>query len=252
MSQSSLADREGGCIGEKFLSLYNGFFSNEDFIDELIQFSIRSTSSQCLTILELGANNGVISLSYKNKRPNNNYIISDFNSEGLVENTSIENKVQCDNKNLPFSSSSVDVVIMRSVLHYEKTEQDIVVVLKEIRRILKNNGVFINQSAIAPSYQDQVFLADIHALVKKNMTMSTHEALMELYKSAGLYIENFQESNFKLKSYFLDFLHRYNCSQEIREAASLVLKKNHNTSIVHLDDDQYYWDINYILYSAIK
>lgn len=250
--ESVLADKKGGHIGEKFLGLYGGFFADVDFISELIKVYIDNVWFDNRKVLELWANNWVISSALKNRIPNNNYIIADLNYEALVENNDIDNKVTCDNKNLSFDNNSIDVVIMRSVLHYEKTDSDIIKVLGEIRRVLKDGWVLIDESAVTVSDEDKLFLASLHKLVGKNMTMNTPSHLLELYRKSWFKIDKFTPSNFRLKSYLTDFLNRYKCYEDTRQNAIVIINQYNNSPIVHIDWDKSFWDINYSIFVAKK
>ncbi|GEM_PF-5039535 len=69
------------------------------------------------------------------------------------DNPSVRKKV-CDNKDLPFSDNTFDLVVARATVHYEKTMEARKQVLEKVKSVLIPGGLFLNQEHAIPSPEE--------------------------------------------------------------------------------------------------
>lgn len=102
----------------------------------------RLVEDNSLKILDVGCYDGIISQNYKK---NTNYVTGiDIHEEPLKKASELLHEVHLIDLNYdwnPLKSNTYDVVIMSAVLEHVFDYRN---VFSEIRRVLKNNGVFIN------------------------------------------------------------------------------------------------------------
>ncbi len=95
-----------------------------------------------LTVVDLGCGSGRHVKLIKDLGVDN-VIGMDYSLNGLKitsENFS-SHVIQNDNKKIPLKSNSVDIIVAWGSLHYNK-KQDLPIMIKEIYRVLKKDGIF--------------------------------------------------------------------------------------------------------------
>lgn len=78
-----------------------------------------------------------------------------------------------ENKEMKVRSNFMDLVLARSVTHYESTPEMERKVLSEVRRVLKPGGFFIDQAPTLYSRAEADLLSHIHQLLPKAMNIQT-------------------------------------------------------------------------------
>lgn len=119
-----------------------GTWVNDEAILFAIMDCIPKLSPQILNVVDLGAGTGAVARYILKKYPFSKSVTAvDICPEMLSKILEPEIKKYVTSlENMPFENDIFDVAISRQCLHYvENLEQAI----KEIRRIIKNNGVFI-------------------------------------------------------------------------------------------------------------
>lgn len=166
----------------------NSWFNDTAVIEEFLYSIDEIVSNLPENISLLGLGSGVGKLDYTVKQYleekynklvhmtiTDRYTIDTVKKEGVVV-------LDVENKSLPFSYESFDLVIARSVTHYEKTREGEGCVLNEIKRVLKPNGFFITEAPFFSNQSDVDLLKKIHSLVSKNMNLKTYDELVSLHK----------------------------------------------------------------------
>ncbi len=157
-----------------------------------------------------------------------------------------------ENKSLPFTNESFDLVIARSVTHYEKTKEDESSVLTEIKRVLKPNGIFITEAPFFSNKNDVELLKKIHSLVSKNMNLKTYDELVSLHKEifSSVLIATKQPS-IPLKTEKTNFNKRYGISEgdsidtEITKLISAY--RTQDIASVWSRDNDFGWTVNFAI-----
>lgn len=152
LAHAILADIKGGMIGTKWGKFYGNYFANPKIaqLTTCACQSILHKLSKNLKILEIGAGTGIVGEAVANflkkKGISIELIISDKIKEQIeVNKNSSTKKIVFDNKKILFPNSIFDIVIARSVTHYEPTLKQEIKVLKEVKRILKG-GDFLSSN----------------------------------------------------------------------------------------------------------
>jgi len=113
------------------------------------------------------------------------YFLSAFNEfckecQGVepytYDNTKFENIIQCSAEHTPFVDKSFDVITMLDVLEHIKDEQP---VLSEVKRLLKDDGVYL---ATVPACQ---WLYSKHDEENGHERRYSKKQLVDLFESAG-------------------------------------------------------------------
>lgn len=182
---ASEADKKGGAIGEDMERVYGGYFGREDVAEDFAE-SVRNIEGELsdtrpLIVYEIGANTGVVgekvSEFLEEDEIEHRLIISDINQEAVTDNPNPETaKIFTENKNMRLPDKGSELVIARSVTHYEPSEEGMIQVLDEVNRVLTEDGIFVNQ-AVSFDNEDEVnMLSGLHEdIVDKDMNVTTSE-----------------------------------------------------------------------------
>lgn len=180
-----IASAEGAGLTES----YNWFKDPEvmqSFVDSSAELVDEGEikSGESLNILGIGSGLGVLEQRtnemLKEKGINTNLFVSDFSFETIADiiKSGKEGEgmyfVQ-DNKAMPIKDSSLDLVLARSVTHYEPTPELERKVLSEISRALKPGGHFIDQAPTLSTRAEADLVRAIHMLLPKEMNIQTEE-----------------------------------------------------------------------------
>lgn len=126
----------------------NSWVNNRDILDPILDH-INQLDKENLNILDLGAGTGAVS-KYLAENLSKSYCITalDISEKMLkkIDNPKI-NVCVADATKIPFPDNYFDVIVSRQCLHYIK---NLDMVICEIKRVLKTNGVFI-LAQIVPS-----------------------------------------------------------------------------------------------------
>lgn len=183
MNKSSDADKKGTYIGNKMGIIYGNYFGREDLIEPITQ-TVKNLSLVNPRILEIGANNGIVARVVSNGcKFNSDTIVSDLNEGGLNDAPANFRKIVADNKNLPIETNGLDLILSRSVTHYERNKKDNDVVLNEVKRVLNKGGYFVNQAVCFSDNYDIEPLKYLHDLVGKEMFIQNERDVIESHRT---------------------------------------------------------------------
>jgi len=142
-------------------------------------------------ILEIGAGDGIVGKFLQEyleaKGVKVEMTLSDFN-ENVLREVQKNGKytfdaVVADNKALPFKGEAFDIVLARSVTHYELTDAEEIKVLEEVKRSLKEGGMFIDQTPSFPTNIEVDLWKRVNALVGRGANMKTTDKTEAMLKN---------------------------------------------------------------------
>lgn len=139
-----------------------------------------------LNILGLGSGTAQMEIEIKNTLQNN-YVGSNLTvtdrfpalKELLPENV---NFVIADVQHLPLTPDSQDLILSRSVNHYQTGEGVEKKFYEEVARVLKPGGIYLNQTISLESEAECELLMKIHALVPKIVDLKNRARLEEILR----------------------------------------------------------------------
>ncbi|HCC06323.1 TPA: hypothetical protein DEP94_03140 [Candidatus Nomurabacteria bacterium] len=130
--------------------LYKGYFGSQEncryFVEHIPQDFLSVSNPK---VLDAGSSLGTVGkyvcreLSGQGITPQ--LILLDTNEEILKKSLDTLYKIVANLKQIPLADSSMNIILLRSVLHYEPTLEAQEAILKEIYRVLAPGGVFISQ-----------------------------------------------------------------------------------------------------------
>jgi ubiquinone/menaquinone biosynthesis C-methylase UbiE len=241
--------------GNKLVKSYTWFNDIEvirNFLDSIEEIAKNLPAE--INILGIGS--GVGNLEYATKslleeRYNKkvNLTITDKITKDVLKSADV-NILNVDNKRLPFKKNTFDLVIARSVTHYEKTKDDELVVLNEVNRVLRDEGYFITEAPYLSTQIEAKLLYEIHLLVSKPMNLKTYEQLLQLHKKT---FKNVMLARSQPKKPLTvqkeNFIKRYGVSGEI---INKILELIKNSSLekrpnVWEDKNNFGWKVSYAI-----
>ena len=143
-------DKEMSARSTVLENLYGGYFGSQEncaYFSEHIpeDFFLRKNP----TILDAGSSMGTVGKYVQrellNKGVTSRLVLVDTNEEALKKSTSTAEKIVANLKGIPLPDSSVDMILLRSVLHYEPTLEAQQSIIKELHRVLIPGGILISQ-----------------------------------------------------------------------------------------------------------
>ena len=241
--------------GTKLTESYS-WFTDEDVINDFLLTVEEISDRLPEKIRILGIGSGVGNLDYKVKEHlENKYhkdvslIISDRQIKDVIKKDGVE-IIEVDNKELPFEEDSFDLVIARSVTHYEKDTDNETKVLKELQKVLSPNGYFITEAPYFDNKEEAKLMRDIHSLLPKFMNLKTYDELLVIHKDI------FKETNLAKKQpnkpLFVDkkdFDKRYDISDEIINKTINLINQHKPEDIpnVWTKDNNFGWSIKFAI-----
>lgn len=262
--RSFLADKKGGMIGAEMGKIYSNYFENQEVLnyfnfalDEIDDKKIQSIE----TILEIGANAGIVGESVKHylesKEIKANLIISDINRETLLDNKNPDTlKVVFDNRNMATDTCSFELVLARSVTHYETTRDQEKTVLEEVKRVLTPGGFFIDQAPTALTNEEAELWKNIHALIDKPMNVQTQEKVIELLEEVFNRVHLAKKQPPLLHADQDGFIRRYkiNNKEEIIKKIQELIRQVGEEKRPHIKatPDGFEWDVPFTVFICEK
>lgn len=176
--------------GRNLLEAYT-WFSDHDVIKSMVDSTIDVAENNMprnrpLEILGIGVGTAKLETAIKNELEDRGLTSNVFVSDRLIEpliNVNAENQLTrfvTDNIAIPIANNCMDIVIARSVTHYEPSLYDEKKVLMEIKRILKPGGAFVDQAPTFLSIKEKELVIGIHALLPKIMNGQTKEETRQM------------------------------------------------------------------------
>lgn len=163
--------------------------------------------------------------------------------------------LKIDNKEMPFPDENFDLVIARSVTHYEKNKSNELKVLNEIRRVLKPEGLFITEAPYLANGKEAKLMHDIHSLVSKPMNLKDYEGLLEIHKEIFDKVTPSQnQPNKPLSVQREDFMKRYEISNEVADSVLNLIKQHNPEEVpnVWYRGNNFGWTVNYSILICSK
>ena len=164
--------RDNKVLGAHWKQTYNGYFGNRKnsalFVAKILPFLPKKKQ---LDILYPASASGLVGESLvkklKQKGVDSKLTLVDISKKHLKENkNSKTRKILQDITDLELDKK-FDVILMRSSLDYFSSEKLQIRVLRNIRKHLKEEGVFFNQAASMPSLTERKLADKIYASNKK-------------------------------------------------------------------------------------
>lgn len=124
----------------------------------------------------LGAAEHAVEDMLRQKGYDTRLIISDISPDVLLEAQKTQDlRIVHDNKNMALPDNSIDLVLARSVTHYEPTLRLERAALAQISDVLKPGGYFVDQAPTLASPAEADLIRNIHLLLPKAMNVQTAE-----------------------------------------------------------------------------
>lgn len=173
--------------GQKLLDSYS-WFKNEKVIKEFL-YSIDEIAvflPEEVEMLGIGSGVGILDYAVKKHletvhKKKVKLTITDKKINDTIKSEGVA-ILEVDNKNLPFQDNKFDLVITRSVIHYEKNKENLDKALSEIHRVLKPKGYFVNEALAFKSRDEIQLLTDIHALMLKYVNLETIDEMLASHR----------------------------------------------------------------------
>lgn len=182
--------------------------------------------------------------------------ITDRYTNDTTKNDGVD-VISVENKNLPFPDNSFDLVIARSVTHYEETKEEEIEVLKEVKRVLKTNGLYLTEYPYFSNKDEVELLKEIHSLVSKYMDLKTYDEFISVHEE--VFSETFlttTQPDLPLFTEKKNFNQRYKASNNSLINSNIIkLIKNYpKESIpnVWADGDDFGWEVDYAILACKK
>lgn len=180
--------------GTALEQLYGGYFgSAENCAFVTAHIPSRLFSLEVPTIVDVGASQGTLGSYVTDKflehgsKPR--LVLVDLNEEALSNSMVDAEKIVSDAKKVPIRESSVDIVLLRSVLHYESALENQKKILEEMHRMLVPGGVLISQFASFPNEAEVVSFNKMFHFFGRNANFISREVGVEMHKSIFSEIE---------------------------------------------------------------
>lgn len=262
---ASDADVAGGFIGDKRKKVFGGYFENpanvKIFAEALSE--IMGDFSKDMKILEIGAGLGIVGEAVKDFLNENKFKIDLTISDKIgahIEANKNENikKFVFDNKKIPFNNGVFDLVIARSVTHYERDRSEESKVLEEVNRILKNGGYFVNQAVAINIKQEAELFRDIYLLIQKPMNIQTKEETLSMLKKvfANVYIsdKNIPALSVDAKSFLQRYIKADKDAKKIIKDIQNLIKKvpESERPNIKIAEGGFSWNVPYQIFICKK
>lgn len=259
------ADLRGGLIGKKLAQVYGGWFKDTKVIQAFVEVCTKpellSHYPTFPNILGIGSSSGFVEEAVYKKLKDHGFLptltISDCIEAALKDNTNrFIQKIVCDNKKIPLSDESFDLVLARSVTHYENSLENELKVIREVRRVLKSSGFFITQTPVAHSTAAAQLNMDIHQLVHKPMHIQTAQEYINMLKMGFQVVLEIPQQALPATVTTPEFFERYNIkpseqSALKKEIIEKILKvPKHLRPYTWANENEFGWSVHFKFFVA--
>ncbi len=237
-------------------NLYNGYFCDRKKLAPFRDYLniIKKLLPANIQILEIGGGTGIVGQFLKECLSefgiDSQLTIVDIDKTSLKYNIDpLTKKIISDNKSLPFANDSFDIVCARSVTHYEKSKEDISIVLKEVSRVLKFKGFYLDQSITFEDKLERELFKNIHKILGRTMTLM---GSLEYGRLLNKFL-NITPFDRKIEGCFQkqsDLKKRYPLSEDISRQIKNLITTNFNKNISHffLNKSGFGWEVPFTLF----
>jgi ubiquinone/menaquinone biosynthesis C-methylase UbiE len=237
-------------------NLYNGYFCDRKKLDPFRDYLniIKKLLPANTKILEIGGGAGIVGQFLKECLSefgiNSQLTIVDIDKTSLKYNIDpLTKKIISDNKSLPFADNSFDIVCARSATHYEKSKEDINIVLKEVSRVLKSKGFYLDQSITFEDKLERELFKNVHKILGRTMTLM---GSLEYSRLLNKFL-NITPFDRKIDGCFQkqsDLKKRYPLYKDITQQIKDLIATNFNKNIshFHLDSNGFGWEVPFTLF----
>jgi ubiquinone/menaquinone biosynthesis C-methylase UbiE len=252
------AERAAVGKGKALEQLYGGFFGSRKNCELFAQnipnelYEIKNT-----TIVDAGSSQGVLGNYIREKLANKGnkaeLIMVDTNKVAMEQSPVKANKVVGNLIENPLANESADIVILRSVLQYVETK-DQITILEEIYRILKPGGHLVSQFGSFENQEQAVAFNKIFSFAKRNVDFCGEKEGVEMH--GKIFDDIIRIANGPTIYETLDefFMVRINASEDqIKEAKRYISEhtKELGTALTS-QADPYSWKIPYTIIACKK
>jgi len=240
-------------------SLTNNYvwFKDEKVIENFLYSidEIANSLPENIKILGIGSGTGILDYSVKRHLEEHygktvQLTLSDrYTEEISVKDAEI---FQVDNKNLPFNNDTFDLVITRSVTHYEDTRKDVLRVLNEVHRVIKPSGYFVNQALFFDDAREIKLLTEINNLLPKYLTLEKKEDVISEHREIFNTVSSAKiQPTIPLTTVRAEFIKRYNLQDETipNKIVDLISQSpsTENLKNIWTKNNDFGWSVNYTI-----
>lgn len=242
--------------GTALEQLYEGYFGSEAncaFVLEHIPEKIFALPEP--VILDAGSSRGTfgefVAARYAERGAHPHLILADLNEAALRNVETEASRVVSNIRELPFRDSSVDLVLMRSVLHYEATADAQQQLLAEAHRVLRSGGVLISQfGAFGTPAEADAFNAMFRAF-GRYVLFPTRESGVALHEKVFGSVDLVTEGP-SLTETMHEFSIRMSGAEAGKAAEYIESHRDELKTILVNDKPPYAWRVPFVLVSCSK
>lgn len=253
-----MARRAAEGKGKILEELYQGFFGSKEnceiFAHDIPQEMFDRNPA---TIVDAGSSQGIlgnyIKEQFLSRGSSAELIMLDTNDIAMKQSPVMAEKVNADLRENPLRNESADIVILRSVLQYAKPD-DQVLILKEIRRILKTDGVLVSQFCSYDSQKEAECFNNLFAIAKRSVNFCGKKELIKLHEEIFSEIVKVAEGPTLYETFDEFFKERINATQEQIIKSKEYIRQNieEMNGIFTNKKDPYAWKIPYTILTCKK
>ncbi|MDP2655562.1 MAG: methyltransferase domain-containing protein [bacterium] len=235
--------------------LYGGYFGNPEncapFIEHLPQDLF---SNKTPVILDAGSSQGVVGEYVSNefiKRGSTpRLILMDTNDAALKKSFVATEKIVADLKNIPLGDSSINLALLRSVLHYESDIGEQKKILRELYRVLSSEGVLVSQFASFDNEETANAFNRMFKFLKRNVGFVSKESGIKMHEEVFGTIYKVSSAA-SLNESITEFGQRVG-RDEIKRAKQYIEEHIGELSGILTNDNPFAWKIPFTIVSCKK
>ena len=179
-------ERDREVLGKKWFSTYGGYFSDMENIQHFIDSVTPYLPDKELEILYAASASGLLGEELVKSLGRGNLTIVDVSEQHLSENRNPKTTKICADLLRLDLGKKFDLILMRSALDYFPSKELQLQVLQNIRKHLKDDGLFINQPAYIHDHHERDVVSKIYTDTEKiGDRLFQSSDIAELYLNAG-------------------------------------------------------------------
>ena len=245
----------------KNLTASYSWFKDQDVINDFVGAvnEISESLPDKVEILSIGSGVGTLEIEVKRslEQKFHRQVVLTLTDRDIKDTTSKSDirVLKADNKDLPFQDKTFDLILARSVTHYEKNIESETRVLDEINRVMRDEGFFITEAPFLAGTEEAALLHEIHSSVSKFMNLKTHQELLDIHKNVFKVVEVAAHQPGKPLSVAKDnFIKRYEISDEKADEIADLIRGHDSKQIpnVWINGNDFGWSVNYAILICSK